>query len=190
MLARKVATAKQTKGRKGKTLPSNAVPRTEITTTTTTTVSTITKVDAPRTPSTRPTTPHSSNVPRKRAGSPQESTPSASGTKKRRTIPLALKADFINEYLSGRALDPPLSAASVGKREKYNFSASYCSRLVLDQENILSKARDEERWNKGLKQSIREAIKQVVADPKYKHYFKPGILEKLNDKNDDDDDDN
>ncbi|KAF9922699.1 hypothetical protein BGZ67_010301, partial [Mortierella alpina] len=40
---------------------------------------------------------------------------------------------------SGRALDPRLSAASVGRWEKYNFNRSDVNRIIRAEENIRSK---------------------------------------------------
>ncbi|KAG9319583.1 hypothetical protein KVV02_005013 [Mortierella alpina] len=137
MPAPRVAKTKaQTKG-KGKTVPANAIPRTEITTTTTVTTTTV--VDAPPNPSTRPTAKRVANVRRKELDSPQESTPLAPEKKKRKTISLALKAEFLDDYQSGRALDPRLSAASVGRWEKYNFNRSDVNRIIRAEENIRSK---------------------------------------------------
>ena len=50
-----------------------------------------------------------------------------------------MKAEFINDYLSGSALDPKLSASSVGRWDKYQFNSVDVTRILASKEQILAK---------------------------------------------------
>ncbi|KAI7815798.1 hypothetical protein BC939DRAFT_471579 [Gamsiella multidivaricata] len=113
-----------------------------ITTTTITTIVTTT-VTSPKPPAKRGLATNAKTI--------RPSATSASGPstdkRQRRFISLSLKADFIKDVLAEQELDPRFPAASVGRRQKYNFTRAEISRMIRDADDTPRKVQEASHRN-------------------------------------------